>query len=420
MASYTKLVSSTQFILWDQHSATRAKNQSDRLWAGTRAFPMRQRFLYKRQLLFSLQVTFLADTRVTNLWQILVDPCGERPVKVGDLAGWVALPRVWPLFVGSRSIAGENRWCADQEQGDRWQSWTAHQGRILQESGDYELNRLYAKACEYLQTRLPQAMQRLEAEKRARHEQEKRQLNEYYHQLTQEAMHPLRKLFRRLAVATVRADLARAPQTQEVYASRIMALKREIEAAEAVYQEYLEEIRQDMSWRLGELEARYSTKVQVSLEGIACIWAPYIEFTFHLSTLPGEHRYLYNCIANQFADTICDTCMELTCHLNPCSCGNVVCDDCYSVCPGCGKAVCRTCAGVACHICGAFTCEACAASCPFSLLTLAICPTCLQKSCSICTSLVGYGWQLPQQVTKAPVANSSEGYNVVQKGGVGH
>jgi hypothetical protein len=380
---------------------------------------MRQRFLYRRQVLFSFQVTFLADTRVTSLWQILVDPCGERPVRVGDLVGWVALPRVWPLFLSSRFATGEKQWYADKEEGARWQSWTTHQGRISLESGDYELNRLYAKACEYLQTRLPRAMQGLEAGTRVRHEQEKRQLHEYYHELTQEAMHPLRKLFRRLAVATVRADLARSPKTHGVYAERIMALKREIAAVEAVYKEYLERIGQDMSWRLDELEARYATKVQVSLDGMACIWAPYIEFTFHLATLPGEHRYLYNCTANRFADTVCDTCMELVCHLNLCSCGNVVCDDCYSVCPGCGNTVCRDCAGAACYICGVFTCEQCAASCPFSLPALATCPTCLQKSCSVCISLVGYGWELCQQVTKELMANSSEGDSVVEKDGVG-
>ena len=231
---------------------------------------------------------------------------------------------------------------------------------ISLECGDYELCRLYAKACQYLLKRLPQAMKRVEYEAWARCQEEEGLLNEYYHQLTREAMHPLRKLFRRLAVATVRADLARSWKTKGIYADQITGLKREIEVAEAEYREHLAVIRQEMSWRLGELEARYATRIQVSLDGIACIWAPYIEFTFRLPLLPGEHRYLYNCTAQRFADTICDACEELTCHLSPCSCGNVVCDNCYGVCPGCGKPVCRDCAQAVCHICGVFVCRQCA------------------------------------------------------------
>ena len=408
MINHPSELSSTQLIFWDQYCSERAERQAQKLWARSKAFPMKRRFLYKRQVLLSFRITFMTDISTTSLWSILVDPCGEQPMPVVDLSGGLVLPRVWPIIPSPR--LSERRVQRPKGRGrteapNRWQSRAAHQKQFALDSGDYELYRLYMKACRYLESRLPKAMQTIELGARTRYKREKERLKEYYHQLSQEAMYPLRKLFRRLAVVSVRADLARSPETYAAYAEQITKVKQEIETVETRYQEHLEEIRQDMNWRLEELEARYATRVQVSLIGIVCIWAPYVEFTFHVPALAAERTYLYSCMADRFADTLCDTCDQLADRLAICSCGNVVCEDCYGLCPNCGNRVCADCAQATCYACGSLICSQCLETCPLATdasihphtqgesIAPALCRRCLESDCNVCTVLVRYGWQ---------------------------
>ncbi|NMB46265.1 MAG: hypothetical protein GX998_07600 [Firmicutes bacterium] len=409
----------TEFILWNEYCPDRAQRRAKRLWVNDKAFPTEKRFLYKRLVLFSFGVTLVADTKMSSLWSILLDPCEERPMPVVNLSQKLTLLKTGSIpglrfsqrrNQGRKDVVksqGKRQLNSGWQKGPRWQPWGDHQDQLAFHSEDYELCRLYVKACQYLQDRLPQAARSIEAGVRSRYKQEQERLQQYYRQLGQEAMYPLRKLFRRLAVASVRADLARSLNTQAAYASQISSLKQEIGEAEARYQAYLEEIKQDMTWRLGELDARYAARLQVSLVGVACIWAPYVEFTFHIPQLAEDHTYLYNCMADRFADTLCDACHELADGLILCSCGNVVCRSCHDICPGCGQKVCRGCAQSKCHICEAYVCDECTASCPWDasascLLpseseslarTKEVCTHCFDTSCHACMSLTNYGWR---------------------------
>lgn len=421
---------SEELIFWDRHCSERAEGRARRLWVGTKAFLTRQRFLYRRQTLLSFRVTFIAETATSSIWLILLDPYGERPVPIVDLAKALALPRVWPI-VSNTSPRRKRGWHQDRIAGrsgdtilsrpqdhtqgrgtldgqslriskgsqQRWQLWENHCKWLSYDVGDYELLRLYAKACQYLQSKLPQAMKNLECETRARHDEEKSRLQEYYRQLSQEAMYPLRKLFRRLAVASVRADLARLPRTYATHVAQITSLKAEIEEIENNYRHDLEEIQQEMSWRLGELDARYATRVQVSLIGVAYIWAPYVEFAFHIPALGNEHIYLYSCVTDEFVDTFCDSCQGMVDHLTLCPCGNVVCSKCQGVCPDCTRQICCDCADGSCDVCGALVCKECSGVCPSpSILKTpssetVICSKCREGTCNICISLTNYGLQ---------------------------
>jgi hypothetical protein len=405
-SQYAPKLSSTQLVFWAPYCSERAERQAQRLWAGSKAFPVKRRFLFKRQVLFSFRITFMADIKTTSFWSLLVDPCGEQPMPLVDLSKALPLPPVWPL-IANRGFSEKESLRTKARSGipSRWQSWVVHQEQLAFDTGDYELYRLYMKACRYLESRLPKAMESSTLGARLRYEQEKERLEEYYHQLSQEAMYPLRKLFRRLAVVSVRSDLARSPETYAAYAEQISKVKREIEDVETRYQEYLEEIQQDMNWRLEELKARYGARVHVSLAGVVCIWAPYLEFTFHVPAVDGETIYLYSCMAHRFADTLCDTCDELADHLATCSCGNVVCENCYGLCPGCGKTVCAECSQTTCYVCGAFTCDKCIETCPLTTdvcihshtqeewTTSPLCRRCVESDCSVCIGLVKYGWQ---------------------------
>ncbi|NLY52437.1 MAG: hypothetical protein GX063_05955 [Firmicutes bacterium] len=399
----THWASGPEFILWDKYCPERAERRAARLWQHARVFPLRKRYIYRRQVLFSFRVVFLADIKRVSLWSLLMDPAAEQPLAIRDLTGVLPLPRTWPYSSPWQDL--EKRGADGRQRMSRWQPWDIHRQSIAMVGGDYELTRLYAKACQYLVERLPGALRPLKLEVDSRWKGERERLLKYYQQLSSEAMAPLRKHFRRLAAASVRAQLARSSHTRAAYTAQVSAIKKEIEEAEKAYQAYLSEIQQDMGWRLDELNARFTVRVQVSLAGIAFLWTPYVEFTLQVPRGGSELTCLYNCIADRFVDTTCESCGKLTDRLNSCPCGSLVCSSCFGSCPGCGDHLCTGCAAAVCSVCGGVVCRSCIGNCPveesqtlpFGMMQTGAeesltCLRCLEANCSMCKSLIEFGW----------------------------
>lgn len=427
---------SARFIFWDRYTPEQAEKRLYQLWGNGRITLLNRRFVYQRQILFDFRTAFLADERMEKVFSLLMDPITETPGHLIDLAGALPLPSALsPASPAPHSRAphpqsehgqlpqahhrtGQQALVSRQIRATsgrkepagkaRTETWQEHRKQLtsLIEVEDYTLQRLYRRACEYLYRRLQAEGKEMEAEVRKQQEADRQRLERYYQDLKAEAMQPLRRLIRKLAAASVRVDLARSYTMREACAQRVNALRKELQAAETAYQQRLRALEEERQWRLNELRARSTTKIEVCLIAVAVVYVPRIELTFRLvaDKARRELTCLYSCLQDRFIDTACEICEKPAQLLYLCRCGQIVCSACFNFCPGCNREVCRECSHTTCHICGRLVCSDCLILCPYTAgngeqarsaclqeTMLPVCPVCHARYCRSCLALATFG-----------------------------
>src|SRR5690606_3009828 len=126
-----------------------------------------------------------------------------------------------------------------------------------QASREYRLRRLYDQAVSRLETRIRRAALALKERADERRRKEVRRINEYYDGLMKEQLEPLRRVFRQMAVATVRADLSRSGERQKESLRHLEALRAESQRLERAYERGLAELTEEREQRLREVRERY-------------------------------------------------------------------------------------------------------------------------------------------------------------------
>lgn len=332
-----------------------------------------RRLLHQRQILFHFNVSLVADERREMTVSLFIDPVTERVDRPVDVRGAVSfIP--WD-FSRDRRGSGE----------------AVPAGRAKEQEA-YCVDRMYRRACEHLRSRLEPQLQAFSREAAQRARAECRRIEEYYRGLAEESLEPLRKLFRRIAAAGVRADLARSWHTQNRYAQQAGALKEEARRLEAAYRQEVQALSREKERRLAEVAEKYRPRAEIRLTHGAFVMVPRVEWRLRIEQ-EGRSReavVLYDLLRQRFVGWECESCSRPLCapaHL--CSCEALVCSACYSSCSGCGEGRCSLCAEERCHLCRGFVCSRCDTACPLGTALEgvelpSVCPACRSQWCRTC------------------------------------
>lgn len=318
-----------------------------------------KRLVYHTQMLFHFKVSLLSDEKLERIVSVWIDPVTEaidRPVDV------------------RRSLSFH-----PAREGD---------AAPIQ----YRLERLYRQALNHLEKRLKSRVAAYEEGLNRRKQRELHRIEEYYQGLLQERVEPIRKLFRKMAVASVRADLARSWSTEWRYRETLAALKQESRLLEAQYEKDLAQLQREKEQRIQEVQEKYRTRVEVRLTHAALVMVPRLEWRLQLAgRAQRELTLLYDLLRRHEVGWECESCaasMREGAFL--CDCASVVCQDCYDVCRDCGRGVCRSCSDATCHLCQRPLCPDCPSPCPLGLDSareLRVCAQCREEVCPACIRL---------------------------------
>ncbi len=323
----------------------------------------RRRIVYQWQMLFVFRVAFVSDEKRENIIPVLIDPLTEEPDTLVDLADAMSFPLPPP-------------------------------------ADGYSMTRLYRKACTVLEEQVGQELLALEREADQRLAHELKRIDEYYRELAQETLDPLRKTFRRMAALSVRTQLARSYESQNRFGSQLQKMKLAAKNLEGACETELLGLEEEKKRRQNELAEKYRTRMEVLLCSIAALRVPRVEYVLHLQG-PAERSttFYYDILRDRNIDLNCDCCNTPLQTAFLCGCGELVCPACFHICPACARPVCASCAAGRCHLCGAPVCAACAVPCPLSVpapvtpaspaagpATLLACPQCAGHYCLTCTN----------------------------------
>lgn len=325
-----------------------------------------KRVVFHAQVVFFFKVALISDEKrelVVSLW---IDPVTEdvdRPVDLRD----------------SHSFQLERSQDSSPE--------------------EYRFDRLYRTACARLESRLRRPMEAFQKEVSERLESELRRIEEYYSGLIQEQVEPLRKLFRRMAVASVRADLARTWQTEIRYRDEMAALKAELADLETKYEKELAAIQRGKAQRVREVKEKHHTRAEVTLTHAALVRVPRIEWRLRLigQSARREVTLLADVLRRRLVGWECESCSgSLREQAFLCACSTLVCADCHHECAGCGRSHCRACSDGECHVCGRAVCPRCESVCPLFVpaspspgpeAAMLVCRSCRDRWCLECATL---------------------------------
>lgn len=324
-----------------------------------------RRLVHQRQVMFHFKVSFAADEKREMTKALLIDPVTEeidRPVDV------------------SRAVSFE-------EHIDTKTDGFA-----------YMLDRLYRQASKHLEDRLKDSARSFEDGVNERLFSELARIDEYYDGLLQERIEPLRGVFRRMASARVRADLARTWQTEHKHRRLFEELKTQADTLESVYERELEEINQERKQRTREVYDKYKARAEIFLTHAAFVMVPRVEWRVRLiGPARREMELLYDVLRQRLVGWQCEACdQEMTDDVYLCQCESVVCSRCHHVCDECEKTVCEACARDHCHICGTVLCESCDDMCPAGKSFVGfelpkVCQACQMQVCPTCVAFAGFG-----------------------------
>jgi len=318
------------------------------------------RVVYHPQVMFFFKVSFLSDEKRERVVPLLIDPYTEEVDRPVDLKGAVFFP-------------------------------VARAGELKHE--EYTLQRLYRRACGHLENRLGRTIAEYQRELRKRLKQEEKRIEEYYAGLIQERLEPLRKLFRKMAVASVRADLARSISTENRYREAFAELKEESRKLEAQYAEELSLLEAEKERRIQEVREKHQARMEVALTHAAWVQVPRVEWRLYLTgRVRKETTLLYDILRRRLVDWECESCSRpLADEVHLCECEALVCERCHHTCPGCGRKLCGACTEQSCHVCGGPVCPLCAPRCPAAvepLRSFSVCAACFQTQCPGCAASV--------------------------------
>lgn len=321
-----------------------------------------KRLVYHTQVLFHFKVSLLSDEKLERIVSVWIDPVTEaidRPVDV------------------RRSLS----------------FYPAREGNAA--PIQYRLERLYRQALNHLEKRLKSRVAAYEEGLNRRKQRELHRIEEYYQGLLQERVEPIRKLFRKMAVASVRADLARSWSTEWRYRETLAALKQESRLLEAQYEKDLAQLQREKEQRIQEVQEKYRTRVEARLTHAALVMVPRLEWRLQLAgRAQRELTLLYDLLRRREVGWECESCaasMREGAFL--CDCASVICQDCYAVCRDCGRGVCRSCSDATCHLCQRPLCPDCPSPCPLGLDSareLRVCAQCREEVCPACIRLSAF------------------------------
>lgn len=328
-------------------------------FAGMKVKLLSTRVLYHPQVMFFFKISFISDEKRERLISLLIDPYTEEIDRPVDLKGAMAF-------------------------------------RCAQQGGleEYALRRLYRRACAHLDRRLAKVIESYQRALRERLLREERRIEEYYSELIQERVEPLRKLFRRMAVASVRADLARSWSAELRYREALAELKNESARLQAEWEKEFAALEDEKRRRIQEVREKHQGRMEAALTHAALVRVPRVEWRLHLAgPVHREITVLYDVLRKRLVDWTCESCSgPLSEEVGLCDCGALVCRECRRTCPRCGRGVCRGCAAAFCHVCGGPVCPSCSPHCPLELELAAsypVCAGCRESECPWCACAAG-------------------------------
>lgn len=317
-------------------------------------------FSYQQQLLFSFRISFVSDEKREQIVSVLVDPITESADALVDISEMIS-------FVPATHVKSDP-------------------------AEAYPTLRLYRKACDILEDRLKEDMRKFDAEAKGRLEKDLERIDAYYAGLAREALDPLRKVFRQMAASSVRVQLAHSYELEHRYTKQLHQAKQRAQAMEADYAEEVNQLEAERIRRQSEITAKYQTRTEIRLISLAAVWVPRVGFTLRLiGPTRREVSFAYDVLRQRLVDFLCETCQRPLDVAHLCSCGELVCTDCFRPCADCGKAMCMACIADHCHVCSAPLCPDCGSPCPWEERasdSLTVCARCRDEICPSCLRLV--------------------------------
>lgn len=318
-----------------------------------------KRLVYHTQVLFNFKISLVSDEKIERIVSIVIDPVTEEIDRSVDVRKAVTfhLPS---------------------------------EGDPVQE--EYRLNRLYRRALSHLEKRLAARVADYQESLNNRMQRELQRIKEYYNGLIQERIEPIRKLFHKMAVASVRADLARSWSTEQRYREAFAALKEESRLLEARYEKELAQLKREKEQRIREMQEKYRARVEVALTHAAFVMVPRVEWRLHLTgRAKRETAILYDLLRRRLVEWECECCGgPLGNQVYLCDCASLSCSECHGECSECGRSLCPSCAKGSCHLCHGPVCPNCTTACPLGLgdsRPLDVCGACRQETCPSCIGL---------------------------------
>ncbi|MGI6034900.1 MAG: hypothetical protein ACOYCE_03725 [Limnochordia bacterium] len=245
--------------------------------------PVPKRLIYQSEFLFNFRVAYLGHERFEEVVAIWLDSYTEKRQPPLDLNLGVGFIPPKPQRVRSKA-----------------------KSLTELENLAYQPVRLFRRALAYLQGEIESRREELEKLAQAKLTRDVERLTGYYESLAQEELQSLRNLFRKLAVTTVRHDLARTDDTRRLYGRRAAGLRTEIRSAQEEYEERLALLRQEHQWRLQELWEQTAVDVEASLVSGAHVWVPRweVELWREGECITGHYDHL----RNRWLEPVCMMC----------------------------------------------------------------------------------------------------------------
>jgi rubrerythrin len=256
-------------------------------------------FSFQLQLLFGFRASFISDERREQLITIVVDPVTEAADTPVELDKTVS-------FIPVKGI-------------ERPQAYTTL--------------RLYGKARQALEAELAPSFTAFSEESRARFEEDSRRIGTYYAGLAQEALDPLRKVFRQMASSSVRMQLTHCEEAGTRYSKQLQLMKLRAHGIEQEYERELKALREEKERRLSELAARYKTRVEARLISLAALRVPRVTLVMRVSKpTRRDIDIIYDVLRGRLVGYMCESCGHPLSESYVCPCGDLLCKDCLALC----------------------------------------------------------------------------------------
>lgn len=354
----------------------------------TKSRVLKARAVNQLQILFYFRVSCVSDEKLELLIPVLIDPTTELPTPWMGLNDTVFF--VPPVHTQHAHRQKSQSMSVQSDYGDELLGLDALKvmGQKVLPHDSYTVMRLYGIAAAFLEHQVDVEIRAFTAAATQRLEQERIRIDEYYNDLAQEILDPLRQAFRRIASLSVRSQLTHSLKTQMVYAEQIDSMKQDAKLLETRYEQELERLAKEKALRVRELELKHESRIELHLVSMAAVHVPRLEYTFRLHGVQRrEITFVYDVLCDRILDLTCEACDHPLQETVLCSCGDVVCTHCSDECT-CGKTVCAHCKQGSCHICGRLLCEDCTITCPMSSQEPTwICSECYRKHCAECCNI---------------------------------
>ena len=380
--------------------------------------------VFHRFILWDFRVTLAADERRDIAVSLLSDPLTEEvqvpgepddgPDVLGSAVGWTDLQDVRALEWGMRA--------ASPPRPARVKTGAAPVvPRTLE--GNYQLVRLYRRACELLSTVVKDEVEKFTSAAAERLALETERLRSYYAASEQETLEELKRAVHRVASLGVRLELSRQPALRDRLAAEVQAARREMDKAERVYRHEVEALSKELKRRVAELEEKYRPLVTATLVGAAYLFRPRLEYQLELertgprrrgaggapeggppgggapNVVPRTSVVYFDLLAGTVAGLSCPSCGAPLVEAYLDDAGELVCSGCVFACAGCGRASTMPAESRRCHLCGEEFCRDCLGECsagePSARASQSVCRWCRELWCESCRNLLGGAGSIP-------------------------